>query len=140
MRRYVSIVMLGAFVACVDEDKGDAEIGGSPFPDAAGDDDSGSATADNDDGDGDDGDGDDGGGDDDGDDGGDGDDGDDGGGDDDSSGVGELPSGLNGTVVDPRPPAPTFVATNLDGSERGRDDLTYRPTVMWFYPLAGTPG
>jgi len=101
--------MLGAFVACSDEDKGDSEIGESPLPDAVGTDDSGSATVDNDD-------------------------------DDGGGGAGELPSGLNGTVVDPRPPAPTFVATNLDGSERGRDDLTYRPTVMWFYPLAGTPG
>lgn len=52
----------------------------------------------------------------------------------------DIPEGLNGVVVDPPKPAPDFVATNLDGSARGRDDLTYRPTVMWFYPLAGTPG
>lgn len=51
-----------------------------------------------------------------------------------------LPPGLNGTVVDPRLPAPEFVATNYDGSTRTRSDLEYRPTVMWFYPLAGTPG
>lgn len=51
-----------------------------------------------------------------------------------------LPPGLNGTVVDPRLPAPEFVATNYDGSTRTRSDLEYRPTVMWFYPVAGTPG
>ena len=51
-----------------------------------------------------------------------------------------LPPGLNGTVVEPRLPAPEFMATNYDGSTRMRSDLEYRPTVMWFYPVAGTPG
>ncbi|MCB9664250.1 MAG: peroxiredoxin [Alphaproteobacteria bacterium] len=35
---------------------------------------------------------------------------------------------------------PDFVALDLDGAERGPDDLRGRPTVMWFYPAAGTSG
>ena len=37
-------------------------------------------------------------------------------------------------------PAPDFAATNLDGAARDREDLLGHPTVMWFYPAAGTAG
>jgi hypothetical protein len=36
--------------------------------------------------------------------------------------------------------APMFAATNMDGTSRGRPDLIGHPTVVWFYPLAETPG
>jgi len=50
------------------------------------------------------------------------------------------PSELNG-VFPPTELAPTeFTAFNRDGSERGPTDLMPRPTVMWFYPKAGTAG
>jgi hypothetical protein len=52
----------------------------------------------------------------------------------------ELPPGLNGTVISPRLPVPTFSATNRDGTARGASDLIDGPTVMWFYPLAGSYG
>jgi len=52
----------------------------------------------------------------------------------------ELPDGLHGELVDPRLPVPDFVATNRDGTSRGPADLTDGPTVMWFYPAAGTYG
>ncbi|MFK7930694.1 MAG: hypothetical protein AB8H79_21090 [Myxococcota bacterium] len=29
---------------------------------------------------------------------------------------------------------------NLDGTPRSRDDLMGHPTVVWFFPFAGTPG
>jgi hypothetical protein len=35
---------------------------------------------------------------------------------------------------------PDFVATNRDGTVRGPADVRGRPTVMWFYPAAGTYG
>jgi hypothetical protein len=33
-----------------------------------------------------------------------------------------------------------FVALNRDGSERTAANLVGQPTVMWFYPLANSPG
>lgn len=33
-----------------------------------------------------------------------------------------------------------FLALNRDGSERTAADLIGQPTVMWFYPLANSPG
>ena len=36
--------------------------------------------------------------------------------------------------------APDFTALNFDGSSRSRDDLMGSPTVLWFYPIANTPG
>ena len=51
-----------------------------------------------------------------------------------------LPSGLNGTVITPPLPPTAFSALNLDGTRRDMDDLMDGPTVMWFYPLAGSPG
>lgn len=50
------------------------------------------------------------------------------------------PSELHGTVPDEALPAPEFAATNRDGSARGKADITDGPTVMWFYPAAGTYG
>lgn len=41
--------------------------------------------------------------------------------------------------ADPKP-APEFEATNRDGSPRGRADLLGHPTVLWFFPAAGTYG
>jgi hypothetical protein len=34
---------------------------------------------------------------------------------------------------------PQFEALNSDGSVRGPDDLRGHPTVLWFFPFAGTP-
>ncbi len=47
---------------------------------------------------------------------------------------------LNGEWATERTPAPEFVATNRDGSARSRPDLVGHPTVIWFYPAAGTSG
>lgn len=50
-------------------------------------------------------------------------------------------SGLNGTEVDPRREPPTFSqVVNSDGSARSQADLLGHPTVIWFYPDAGTYG
>lgn len=44
-------------------------------------------------------------------------------------------------VVPNRPAAlPEFTATNHDGVTRDRDDILGKPTVMWFFPSAGTFG
>jgi peroxiredoxin Q/BCP len=40
----------------------------------------------------------------------------------------------------PVPAPPPFVAFNLDGSERGLDDLVGRPTAVFFFPAPDTPG
>ncbi|MEL6342200.1 MAG: hypothetical protein AAFV53_03655 [Myxococcota bacterium] len=34
--------------------------------------------------------------------------------------------------------APAFTAVNDDGAARDREDLLGEPTVMWFFPAAGT--
>ncbi len=47
---------------------------------------------------------------------------------------------LNGSVPDEALPAPDFAATNMDGAARDREDVLGHPTVMWFYPAAGTAG
>jgi hypothetical protein len=36
--------------------------------------------------------------------------------------------------------APEFKATNRDGAARAREHLIGQPTVLWFFPMAGTPG
>ncbi len=36
--------------------------------------------------------------------------------------------------------APEFTARSQSGEPRTRDHLLGRPTVLWFYPMAGTPG
>ena len=51
-----------------------------------------------------------------------------------------LPSGLNGSIVDPAVALVDFSALNMDGTERTMADLVDGPTVMWFYPAAATPG
>lgn len=51
-----------------------------------------------------------------------------------------LPTGLYGHAPAVAVPAPVFTATNRDGTPRGRDALLGHPTVIWFYPAAGTPG
>jgi hypothetical protein len=50
------------------------------------------------------------------------------------------PEGLYGTLPGAALPAPEFAAINHDGSARGPEDLMGKPTVMWFFPFAGTPG
>ncbi len=47
---------------------------------------------------------------------------------------------LNGSWATNRIPAPEFVATNRDKTDRSRVDLIGHPTVVWFYPAAGTSG
>jgi len=37
-------------------------------------------------------------------------------------------------------PAPEFSVLNQAGEPRGPGDLLGRPHVLWFYPMAGTPG
>ena len=51
-----------------------------------------------------------------------------------------LPPGLNGTPVEPTVPLIAFSARNSDSAPRGMEDLVDGPTVIWFYPLAGSPG
>ena len=36
--------------------------------------------------------------------------------------------------------APEFGATSHDGTHRTKANLIGKPTIMWFFPLAGTPG
>ena len=50
------------------------------------------------------------------------------------------PEGLHGEQPQSATPLPQFAAINADGSARGPDDLIGKPTVMWFFPFAGTPG
>lgn len=57
-----------------------------------------------------------------------------------SADAGATQAELNGQVPDEALPAPEFVATNRDDTGRSREDLLGHPTVMWFYPLAGTAG
>ena len=56
------------------------------------------------------------------------------------SDAGELLAGLNGQAPEEAIPVPEFVATNHDGGVRGPEDLVGQPTVLWFFPFAGTPG
>mgnify|MGYP003394758300 CR=1 FL=1 len=48
--------------------------------------------------------------------------------------------GLNGEWPASAVPAPEFEAKNMDGSTRSKPDLVGHPTVVWFYPLAGSGG
>lgn len=47
---------------------------------------------------------------------------------------------LNGTPPAVALAAPEFTATNRDETLRDRDSLLGHPTVVWFYPLAGSSG
>jgi hypothetical protein len=49
-------------------------------------------------------------------------------------------AGLHGQTPAVPKPAPEFTAENYDGSPRMRDALLGHPTVLWFFPFAGTPG
>lgn len=51
-----------------------------------------------------------------------------------------APVEYNGDVPAEALPPIDFVATHYDGSPRGKADLMTNPTVMWFYPAAGTSG
>ena len=48
--------------------------------------------------------------------------------------------GLYGTPPDREIPLPTFTVRDSSGEERTRDALIGHPTVVWFYPSAGTSG
>jgi hypothetical protein len=50
------------------------------------------------------------------------------------------PDGLFGTRSQGAVELPEFRAVNQAGVPRGRADLLGRPTVLWFFPAAGTPG
>jgi hypothetical protein len=52
----------------------------------------------------------------------------------------EVPEGTFGQTPAESLPAPKFAATNYDGTARGIADLTDGPTVLWFFPAAGTYG
>jgi hypothetical protein len=64
-----------------------------------------------------------------------------------STGSGDDGSDDTGTALDlygevPKKAieAPEFAAVNRDGGARDREDLLGHPTVLWFYPLASSPG
>ena len=62
------------------------------------------------------------------------------GGDGASDGADGTGGAYNGTPPSSPVSAPEFAATNRDGGARDREDLLGHPTVMWFYPAAGTYG
>ena len=45
-----------------------------------------------------------------------------------------------GVAPDAPVPLPMFAARNMDETSRGPADLQGGPTVVWFYPAAGTYG
>ena len=47
---------------------------------------------------------------------------------------------VTGEVQAERVAVPDFTVVNHDGTPRSRDDLLWHPTVLWFFPAAGTPG
>lgn len=55
-----------------------------------------------------------------------------------------LPAMAAETTVGTRPAAevtvPAFQAVNQEGQARTLADLQGSPTVLWFFPMAGTPG
>ena len=57
-----------------------------------------------------------------------------------SDGADGTGGAYNGTPPSSPVSAPEFAATNRDGGARDREDLLGHPTVMWFYPAAGTYG
>ena len=60
------------------------------------------------------------------------------------SGGGPAPrsaaSGVHGAVPEAGQSVPEFAALSHDGSTRSREDLLGHPTLIWFFPAAGTPG
>jgi len=49
-------------------------------------------------------------------------------------------TGLHGQRPADPSPAPSFTVQNQAGEPRGPADLVGQPHVLWFYPMAGTPG
>ena len=47
---------------------------------------------------------------------------------------------LIGTLPEAPRPVPEFEVLAQTGEPRTQADLLGHPTVMWFYPMAGTPG
>ncbi|MFT5681135.1 MAG: hypothetical protein ACI8RZ_002041 [Myxococcota bacterium] len=60
--------------------------------------------------------------------------------DTDTDTIVDVPDGTYGQAPSESLSAPEFAATNYDGGARGITDLTDGPTVMWFFPAAGTYG
>jgi peroxiredoxin len=55
--------------------------------------------------------------------------------------AGTEPSGeFHGRRPTSERPLPDFIALNHLGQGRSAADLVGSPTVLWFYPMAGTPG
>jgi hypothetical protein len=52
----------------------------------------------------------------------------------------DTDTGLYGTFPAEALSLPEFTATNYDGAARTREDVLGSPTVMWFFPAAGTYG
>ena len=52
----------------------------------------------------------------------------------------DMPDGLTGTAPAEPVSLPTFTARNQLGESRSEADLSGHPTVLWFYPAAGTYG
>jgi hypothetical protein len=50
------------------------------------------------------------------------------------------PTPLHGARPSAPVAVPDFRALNSDGAPRDRTALLGHPTVLWFYPMAGTPG
>jgi len=61
-------------------------------------------------------------------------------GEDTTSGFDTASLELNGTWPESPIDAPEFTALNYDNTSRGQDDLIGNPSVLWFYPAAGTFG
>ena len=51
-----------------------------------------------------------------------------------------APDGPHGEVPAAGIVAPAFAAVSHTGAPRSRADLLGHPTVVWFFPAAGTPG
>ena len=47
---------------------------------------------------------------------------------------------LVGKCADEARKVPSFKALSHDGTTRSDKDLVGHPTVLWFFPVAGTPG
>ncbi len=60
--------------------------------------------------------------------------------DSDSDTDSDTDADYNGTVPTDSIPAPEFEVQNMDETIRTRDDLIGHPSVIWFYPAAGTSG
>ena len=62
-----------------------------------------------------------------------------------ADGCSQLPSNVDATTLvgkcaDEARKVPSFKALSHDGTTRSEKDLVGHPTVLWFFPVAGTPG